>query len=406
MISVDRPARPTHSARRLAATSALLLAVGLLVPLGALPSAAAPPGTASAVSSDLSLADPTAAVAAAAPTSSAKIQGTLDDGTRTVSFNDDWRFALVNTQDITDPTGAFANASDPAYDDAAWSAVKLPHDWSIGLDPVAGAGTDSGTGFLQGGLGWYRKTFTLPKADAGKQLSLEFDGVYMDSSVYVNGTLAAAHPYGYTGFRVDLTTLAHTGAAPNVIAVKVQNKLPSSRWYSGSGIYRNTHLTVTDPVHVARWGTYVTSPTLETDLAQRRGVAHVETTVANDGKRNAATTVVTTVLDAAGKSVGKASSKFTLPVGQQTVQAAIPVSRPHLWSTEDPYLYQVRTDVKVGGATVDTTTTTFGFRYYVIDPNEGMTLNGKHLKLQGVDLHHDQGALGSAINIDALRRRD
>ncbi|WP_354530265.1 glycoside hydrolase family 2 TIM barrel-domain containing protein [Nakamurella sp. UYEF19] len=332
------------------------------------------------------------------------MQGTLDDGTRTVSFNDDWRFALVNSQDITDPTGAYARAADPGYDDTTWDAVKLPHDWSIGLDPVAEAGTDSGTGFLQGGLGWYRKTFTLPKADAGKQITVEFDGVYMDSSVYVNGTLAAAHPYGYTGFSVDLTTLAHTGGTPNVIAVKVQNKLPSSRWYSGSGIYRNTHLTVTAPVHVARWGTYVTTPTLEADLAQRRGVAHVETTISNDGKRNAATTVVTTVLDATGKPVGKASSKFTLPVGQQTVPATIPVSRPHLWSTGDPYLYRVRTDVKVGSATVDSTTTSFGFRYYDIDPNQGMTLNGKHLKLQGVDLHHDQGALGSATNMDALRR--
>ena len=204
--------------------SALLLATALLIPLAALPSAAAPPGPASRASTGLAVAPPVAA--AAPPSASEKIQGTLDDGTRTVSFNDDWRFALVNSEDITDPTGAFANAADPAFDDAAWDAVKLPHDWSIGLDPVAGAGTDSGTGFLQGGLGWYRKTFTLPQADAGKQLSLEFDGVYMDSSVYVNGTLAAAHPYGYTGFSVDLTTLAHTGATPNVIAVKVQNKLP------------------------------------------------------------------------------------------------------------------------------------------------------------------------------------
>src|SRR5665647_1265720 len=200
------------------------------------------------------------------------VQGTLDDGVRTTSFNDDWAFQLVNAADIVDPTGEFENASDKDFDDSSWRKLNLPHDWSIELDPTP-VGTTADAGYYQGGLGWYRKTFTLPSSLEGKDLSVEFDGVYMDSRVYVNGELVAQHPYGYTGFAVDLTGLVTTdGVTPNVIAVKVQNKLPSSRWYSGSGIYRNTHLVVTDPVPVARWGTFVTTP----DLAGTIGAGYVD----------------------------------------------------------------------------------------------------------------------------------
>src|SRR4051794_38581951 len=188
-------------------------------------------------------------------------------GTRTVDFDRDWRFVLVNPDAATDPTGAYAHAAEPGYDDSAWRAVDLPHDWSIELNPTAAAGTTSGTGFFQGGLGWYRRTFTLPPSLAGKRVSVEFDGVYMDSYVYLNGELVGNHPCGYTGFSLDLTGKAHTdGHTPNVLAVKVQNQLPSSRWYSGSGIYRNVHLTVTDPVHVTRHGTAVSTPDLATTL--------------------------------------------------------------------------------------------------------------------------------------------
>ncbi len=157
-------------------------------------------------------------------------------------------------------TAAPMPAHDPAYDDSARREVAVPHDWSIELTPTTDHGTSGGTGFLPGGLGWYRTTFTLPRALEAKRISVEFDGVYMDSSVYCNGRLLGEHPYGYTGFALDLTEVAHTdGATPNVLAVKVRNRLPSSRWYSGSGIYRHARLVVTDPVHVARWGTYITT---------------------------------------------------------------------------------------------------------------------------------------------------
>jgi beta-galactosidase len=312
---------------------------------------------------------------------------------RSSDFDNGWRFALVNKTGITDPTGAFANAQDPAYDDSSWRALDLPHDWSIELDPTdaPGSGTNSGTGFLQGGLGWYRKTFTLPRSLSDKRISVEFDGIYMDSSVYVNGQLAASHPYGYTGFAVDLTDAVHTdGRTPNVIAVKVQNQLPSSRWYSGSGIYRNVHLVVTNPVHVARHGVFVTTPDLEHTIASGYADVHVQTDVVDDGQDVG---VVNEIRDARGHVVAAKRS------------GDLRLRHPHLWSTDDPYLYTLRTKLVAGNETLDSVDTRFGARWFTIDPNDGFSLNGRSMKLYGVDLHHDEGALGAAINRDALMRQ-
>jgi beta-galactosidase len=201
---------------------------------------------------------------------------------RSSSFDAGWRFKLVNRRAATDPSGAFASARRPGYDDAAWRRVDLPHDWSIELRPRATGGTTAGTAFLQGGLGWYRKTFTLPRALRGKRISLEFDGVYMDSEVYVNGHLVRRHRYGYTGFAVPLTGRVHTdGRTPDVVAVKVRNAVPSSRWYSGSGIYRHVHLVVTNRVHVARHGVFVTTPWLAREAPRGRATVHVRTAVSD-----------------------------------------------------------------------------------------------------------------------------
>ena len=332
------------------------------------------------------------------------VQGTLDDGVRTTSFNDDWAFQLVNAADIVDPTGEFENASDKDFDDSSWRKLNLPHDWSIELDPTP-VGTTADAGYYQGGLGWYRKTFTLPSSLEGKDLSVEFDGVYMDSRVYVNGELVAQHPYGYTGFAVDLTGLVTTdGVTPNVIAVKVQNKLPSSRWYSGSGIYRNTHLVVTDPVHVARWGTFVTTP----DLAGTIGAGYVdvraEVEIENGTGAPVDATIVNRVVDAAGVVVGSGETDLGVDdVGTGTTE--IRLSDPHLWSIDDPYLYELRTEVVRDSVTVDSFATRFGVRYFDIDPQEGFSLNGESTKIHGVDLHHDLGALGAAVSRDAIERQ-
>src|SRR3954447_10066390 len=258
------------------------------------------------------------------------------------SFDFGWKFALVNRTGITDPTGAYAQAASPAYDDSAWRSVDVPHDWSIELDPTTGTGTSSGTGFLQGGLGWYRKTFTLPASAAGKHISLEFDGVYMDSVVYLNGVQVAAHPYGYTGFNVDVSA-AKTDGTPNVVAVQVRHQQPSSRWYSGSGIYRHVHLLIQDPVHVARHGVVVTTPNLEsTYTTGDYGTVHVDTKLVNS--LDEAVGVSQTVTDAAGTIVASTQTGSDLRL-----------DHPHLWSIEDPYLYTLTTEVRRDGTVVDST---------------------------------------------------
>ncbi len=309
------------------------------------------------------------------------------------SFDTGWKFALVNRTDITDPTGAYANAASPSYDDSAWRSVDVPHDWSIELDPVTGTGTGttSGTGFYQGGLGWYRKTFTLPASAAGKRVAVDFDGVYMDSVIYFNGVQVGAHPYGYTGFEVDLPN-PKTDGSPNVLAVQVRHKQPSSRWYSGSGIYRHVHLLIQDPVHITRHGVFVTTPGLEANYAQGFATVHVDTTIANPANQDVG--ISQTIKDASG----------TVVAATQT-GADLRIDNPHLWSTDDPYLYTLTTELRVGGNVVDSATTKFGARWFRIDPNEGLYLNGQWMKVKGVDLHHDMGAIGSAINKDALLRQ-
>jgi beta-galactosidase len=334
-----------------------------------------------------------AGVATAAPPQAEAVSGPG----RELDFNQGWKFALANT------TGE--EAPEPGVTDPSWRDVRLPHDWSIGLDPVKSPNTTAGTAFLPGGLGWYRKTFQLPRAMAGKQVSIEFDGVYMDSEVYLNGRLLGGHPYGYTGFNLDLTPFAHTDGTPDVLAVKVRNKVPSSRWYSGSGIYRNVRLVVTDPVHVARHGLAVTTPDLANTLKAGFANVRVDTTAVNASGKAQEAKVVSTIKDADGRVVGSGSTQLSLGSGPATGGVDIRVRDPRLWSTDRPYLYTVDTQLFVAGKRVDTTSTQLGIRWFAFDPAEGFSLNGKAMKLQGVNLHHDLGALGSAVNTDAIVRQ-
>ncbi|MEU0383360.1 glycoside hydrolase family 2 TIM barrel-domain containing protein [Streptomyces chartreusis] len=322
-------------------------------------------------------------------------------GRRTVALRDGWRFALVNPGGITDPTGAYADAAQPGYDDSRWREVAVPHDWSIEQTPTTDHGTTSGTGFLPGGLGWYRLAFTLPPALAGKRISVEFDGVYMDSYVHCNGKEAGRHPYGYTGFAFDLTDLVHTdGTTENVLAVKVQNQLPSSRWYSGSGIYREARLVITEPVHVARWGTRVTTP----EVSAERAVVRIDTSVVNASGAGADVEIVSRIVDPKGRTVARTSSTAAV-TDEKTETHELTVRRPRLWDIAAPHRYTLHTELRVGGRTTDTYRTPFGFRTFRFDPDEGFFLNGTHHKLKGVDLHHDLGALGAAVGIDAVRRQ-
>ncbi|MEU0842721.1 glycoside hydrolase family 2 TIM barrel-domain containing protein [Streptomyces sp. NPDC005962] len=324
-------------------------------------------------------------------------------GGRSIPLDDGWRFTLVTPDGNAEPDGDYADARQPGYDDSAWRTVAVPHDWSIELTPTTEHGTTGGTGFLPGGIGWYRRSFTLPSGVAGKRISVEFDGVYMDAYVYCNGKLVGNHPYGYTGFALDLTDVAHTdGTTPNVLAVRVRNQLPSSRWYSGSGIYRHARLVITDPVHVARWGTYITTPAPSQDHATVRA----RTSVVNASDDEQSVTVVSTVKDPDGKTV--AHTRSTVTVGADTTRDAtqeLTVEKPRLWSLDTPLRYTLETELRVGDKTTDRYRTPFGIRHVTIDADQGLTLNGEYIKLQGVDLHHDLGALGAAFNADAALRQ-
>ena len=326
---------------------------------------------------------------------------------RSLDFGQGWRFALVSTTGVTDPAGAYSGAMDPGFDDSGWRAVDLPHDWSIELTPADSAATESYNGFLPGGLGWYRKTFTLPPSMSGKRISVEFDGVYSNADVYLNGKLLGHHPYAYTGFSYDLTAMVHTdGTTPDVIAVRAENQIPGSRWYSGSGIYRNVYLVVTEPVHVARHGTFVTTPGLETTVGAGYATVQVDTDVANEGMVAAPVTVTAKVRAPDGSQAAQGASTVTVAAGKTArTRTTMRVASPALWSTDRPGLYRLETSLSAGGSVVDVTTTRFGIRYFAFDPAEGFSLNGRYMKLQGVDLHDTQGPMGAAVFRDSLLRQ-
>jgi beta-galactosidase len=336
--------------------------------------------------------------------SPAAADGPAQSDRQVVDFTEDWRFALANRTGIEVPP-EYADAVSAGYDDSGWRLLDVPHDWSIELDPSPGPGTTAGTGYFEGGLGFYRKTFTLPPSAAGKKVSIEFDGVYMNSEVYVNDRLVGTHPYGYTGFAFDLTPFVHTDGTANVVAVKVQNQVPSSRWYSGSGIYRKVRLVLTGPVHVARFGTFVTTPDVAATIGDGYVDLNVSTEVANEGDEASSVRIGYRVRDESGRVVATGGSSLQVGPGSATGTARIRLRHPRLWSIESPYRYTLETSLSVRGRQVDQVSTPFGVRWVEIDPAEGMVLNGRYTKIKGVDLHHDLGALGAAVNWDALWRQ-
>lgn len=313
---------------------------------------------------------------------------------RTQNFDANWKFYL----------GDAGNAQTGNFDDSKWRNISLPHDYSI--EQEYSQQMEAESGYLPGGTGWYRKHFTVSNDLKGKEIRLDFDGVYMNSTVYINGEELGTHPYGYTPFSFDLTDHIKFGEE-NVIAVKVDHKTPSSRWYSGSGIYRSVNLTVTDAVNVALNGTKVETPELATN--QTNVKTTVKTTVENDGKE-AKDVVLTHKVFEKGKPesvIGQTTTqKTTIQAnGKADINAEFTVSNPKLWDIESPNLYTVRTEVKVGDKVVDTYDTEYGFRYTRSDKDTGFYLNGKAVKLKGVCMHHDQGALGAVANRRAIERQ-
>ena len=294
-------------------------------------------------------------------------------------FDADWRFVLADS----------AHMADVDYNDSHWRKLSLPHDWAIEGDFYAGNPSGAGGGALPGGVGWYRKTFSIPltpSQDGGTSCFIEFDGVYMNSTVYVNGQKVGFRPYGYSSFEYDITEYLKRGE--NIIAVRVDNSdQPNSRWYSGCGIYRHVWLTQTEHTHVAHWGTYVTSSLSKNN---KTATFNVMVEVANKTKDTQITNIL---LDAGGKEVAKSNG------------STLQVKNPHLWTLDNPYIYKVRTEIRVGDKIVDVYETNTGVRSFRFDPKAGFSLNSVPVKINGVCEHHDFGCLGAALNEDALHRK-
>lgn len=315
---------------------------------------------------------------------------------RTSDFDANWKFMLSDS----------VQAQDPAFDDSAWQQVDLPHDYSI--TQKYSQSNEAESAYLPGGTGWYRKSFTIDRDLAGKRIAINFDGVYMNATVWFNGVKLGTHPYGYSPFSFDLTGNAKFGGE-NTIVVKVENRLPSSRWYSGSGIYRDVALTVTDGVHVGNNGVAIKTPSLAT---QNGGnvTMNLTTKVANDTKAAANITLKQTVFPKGGKTdaaIGTVTtaSKSIAAGASADVTSTITAASPKLWSIKNPNLYTVRTEVLNGGKVLDTYDTEYGFRWTGFDATSGFSLNGEKVKLKGVSMHHDQGSLGAVANRRAIERQ-
>lgn len=306
-------------------------------------------------------------------------------------FDDAWRFHL----------GEVAGGESPELDDTGWRPVELPHDWSI--EGPYGPQYASGTGFLPGGIGWYRKSFHLPESVRGKRISIRFDGVYRNSSVWINGELLGIRPYGYSSFEYDLTHHLRFGSNANVLAVRVEREVVAdSRWYPGTGIYRHVWLDVTGPLHIAPWGVYVTTPM----VSEAETLVSVETRLLNDSPEEARARVATSIVNEEGEEVGSTEVEEVIGPGKdRTFAQQMAVTRPELWSPEKPHLYTAATRVYRDDRLVDELRTEFGIRTFHFDPDRGLIFNGQPLKLKGVCLHHDLGALGAAFFEEALARR-
>ena len=305
-----------------------------------------------------------------------------------INFDKGWRFILADS----------AQMSLAMYDDSAWRMLNVPHDWAIEGDFSASAPSGNSGGALPGGVGWYRKSFEVAAADKGKLFYIDFDGVYMNAKVWINGQLLGQRPYGYSSFRFDLTPHLKFGAR-NVVAVRVDNSdQPNSRWYSGCGIYRHVWLVKTEKIHVAHWGTHV--------VAEGNKVS-VSVSIDNNTTSQQTVVVRNKIISPTGVQVASASKKLSLnPSAKSTSSLSqLKVSRPQIWSCETPYIYKVVTTIEQNGKVVDTYETPTGFRTFKFDAEKGFSLNGKSMKINGVCQHHDLGCLGAAVNEDALYRQ-
>jgi len=312
----------------------------------------------------------------------------------TTAFDPDWRFLK------SDAPGA----EKPEFDDAPWRVLGLPHDWSIEgpfdrQNPTRGAG-----GFLPGGVGWYRKHFTLPSDHAHRRVFIEFDGVMANSDVWINGFHLGKRPYGYVSFRYELTGHVKFGRDANVLAVRADNSgQPASRWYAGAGIYRHVRLVMEDPLHLEANSIFVTTPKIETAQA----TVHVSGTVANQSDAARTVSIEIAILGPNGKTAktGDPQSQAVAAGKSAEFQQDLAISQPDIWNPDHPALYRAVVRVKAGKDTLDDEVTPFGIREFHFDPATGFWLNGRNFKLKGVCLHGDGGAVGTAVPLRVWERR-
>jgi beta-galactosidase len=307
-----------------------------------------------------------------------------------VSFDTAWRFQK----------GDVGGAETPGFDDSGWRVLDLPHDWAIEgpFDPKISPHTGALPFF---GVAWYRKHFEVPESARGRFHAIELDGAMANATVFLNGHELGGRPYGYIGFSLDLTPHLRFGG-DNVLAVRLAPEPESSRWYPGAGLYRHVWVEATGPVHVERWGTYVTTPA----VSDAEATVSIRTELRNREVQPARVTLETAILDADGREIARSTSEPTVPDSSTgVVEARIAVPRPTRWDTDRPYLYSVLSTVVHGGTVVDRYTTPFGIRTIEYGPGKGFLLNGRRVPLKGVCNHHDLGALGTAVNRRAIERQ-
>ncbi|HEU5079129.1 MAG TPA: glycoside hydrolase family 2 TIM barrel-domain containing protein [Opitutaceae bacterium] len=308
------------------------------------------------------------------------------------SINRDWLFTL----------GEKPGAQEPKFDDHEWQQIDLPHDWSVKL-PLSPE-LASCTGYLPGGIGWYRKKISIPSRPDGEKVYLYFEGVYNRSTVYLNGHLLGQRPNGYVSFYYDATPYVKFDQ-DNVLAVRVDHsRSADSRWYTGSGIYRDVYLVRANAVHLAPWSVFVQAH--EIDASAKSAQLSIVAQIQNDTKQEATLDIVHELLAADGTVVATVSAKITVPAAEtRGSTAAVKLNAPHLWSLDDPYLYQLRTTVSQGDQQLDQTVTRTGVRALAFDPNTGFSLNGIATKVKGVCIHHDAGVLGAAVPAIVWKKR-
>lgn len=320
---------------------------------------------------------------------------------REIKFNAEWKFIRADV----------SGAEQQNFDDSNWRILDLPHDYSIedlpekknvkqiGPFSEESAGGLS-TGNVIGGKAWYRKHFTLYNEDEGKVISILVDGIYMNSDVWINGNLLGNHPYGYTAFAYDLTQYLNPSGEENVLAVQVKNEGENSRWYSGSGIYRNVKLVKTNQIHIDLWGNYITTPEVSTEKAN----INIETKIINSSSKEEKIIVGVFVQNNKGEIVASSEKEITVAYNS-FVQQEIELIKPDIWDTETPNLYTAIVQLKKGNNIIDETKTKFGVRKIEFSQEKGLLLNGKNVLLKGSCLHHDNGILGSAAFKTAEYRR-